>query len=64
MSDDYTHINVRSGPGTDSSVITVLDSQFVRMYPTGNTDGNWIEVDSPDFGIGWVSNKVVQYVYD
>lgn len=64
MSDDYTHINVRTGAGTDYDVITVLDSNEVRMYPTGETDGNWIEIDSPDFGIGWVSKKVVKFVQD
>ncbi len=62
MSDDYTAINVRSGPGTENSVITVLESRDVKMFPTGTTDGNWIEVDSPDFGIGWVSTKVVKFV--
>ncbi|MBR2869092.1 MAG: SH3 domain-containing protein [Clostridia bacterium] len=62
MSDDYEKINIRTGAGTDSPVICVLDSREVKMFPTGMENGNWIEVDSPDFGIGWVSKKVIKHI--
>ncbi len=62
ISDDYSSVNVRSGAGTDHSIVKNISSNSVRMYPTGKTEGNWIEVYSDDFGIGWVSKNIVKFV--
>lgn len=62
ISDDYSSVNVRSGAGTSYSVVKNVSSKSVRMYPTGRTDGNWIEVSSDDFGVGWVSKNVVKLI--
>ena len=62
ISDDYNSVNVRSGAGTSYSVVKNVSSKSVRMYPTGRTEGNWIEVSSDDFGTGWVSKNIVKLI--
>ena len=64
ISDKYSSINVRSGAGTNYSIVTQVHSKSVRLYPTGKTSGNWIEVSSDDFGVGWVSKNIVKLVKD
>ncbi len=62
ISNDYNSINVRSGAGTDNSVVTKVTSDSLRMYPTGKTEGEWIQVSSDEFSSGWVHESVVKYV--
>jgi uncharacterized protein YgiM (DUF1202 family) len=52
----YTNdaLNLRSGPGTDQGVLTVLAAGG-SVSLTGAWSGTWVQVDVDDTGSGWVS---------
>lgn len=52
-------LNVRSGPGTEFSLLgTLPDGQSVTLAGR-NTDATWLQVSLPDGQLGWVSAQFV-----
>lgn len=52
-------LNVRSGPGTEFSLLSTLpDGQSVTLAGR-NTDATWLQVSLPDGQLGWVSAQFV-----
>lgn len=60
-SNDYDSINIRTKSNSDSAVLTTVSSRSVKLYPTGEKSGKWIQIRI-DGEIGWVHNSVVEYV--
>lgn len=54
-----TSLNMRSGPGTDHSVIAVL-SPSQTVTTTGNTSGGWYEVTTDSGQTGWASKTYLK----
>ena len=54
-----TYLNLRSGPGTGHSVVTVL-SPSQPVTTTGNTSGAWYEVTTGDGQTGWASGTYLK----
>lgn len=50
-------VNIRSGPGTTYSVITVV-SAGQRLKGLGK-QGDWYQVELPDGRIGWIFSSLV-----
>lgn len=48
-------VNVRSGPGTNSTTLTVA-SAGTRL-PVVSHQGSWTQVTLPDGGNGWIASK-------
>ncbi|MDX1415640.1 MAG: PA14 domain-containing protein [Candidatus Promineifilaceae bacterium] len=57
---DTSYLNLRSGPGTNFSVIEVL-SRNTLVELTGDQESYWVEVVTPDGTVGWVSNRYLDY---
>ena len=55
-----SRLNVRSGPGTDYRVVTKAYPDEVFVAVGRNQAGDWIEIDVPDTGTGWVSANLVR----
>ncbi len=51
-------VNVRSGPGTDSSTLTVASAG--SKLPVVGQQGSWTQVTLPDGGNGWIASKFLQ----
>lgn len=49
------HLNLRSCPGTDCSVLAVLDEEDVLVILSSNYD--WVNVETPDRVQGYVNIK-------
>lgn len=62
MADDCNAINIRTGAGKKNKVVTVIKSRKVKMYPTGTTKGDWIQIETDDYGTAWVNKSVVKFV--
>lgn len=60
-SNDYDSINIRTKSNSDSAVLTTVTSRSVKLYPTGERSGKWIQI-MIDGETGWVHNSVVEYV--
>lgn len=56
-----TLTNIRSGPGTDYSVMAELVYLEVRPIRGRAGDTNWWQISLVDGRLGWVSNSVVEY---
>ena len=48
-------VNVRSGPGTDSTTLTVASAG--SKLPVVSVEGSWTQVTLPDGGNGWIASK-------
>lgn len=51
-----TRLNLRSGPGPDSSILSALD-RGTGVMPVGPAQGEWIEVTAPGGPRGFVSTQ-------
>lgn len=54
-----SNINVRSGPGTNNSVLRGLSSGATVTAEGRNNAGDWVRIQLPDGGTGWVSAPLV-----
>jgi uncharacterized protein (TIGR02594 family) len=54
-----TTLNVRSGPGKDSALVTQLPHGMVVQQLEASADGQWTKVKSPGGFEGWVSSQYV-----
>ncbi|WP_085504924.1 Flp pilus assembly protein CpaB [Thalassobacillus devorans] len=56
---------IRSGPGLDQGVITVVDQGTVLLdLEKEETDGDgriWLKVETPDQQEGWISSRIIKY---
>lgn len=52
-------VNARSGPGTTFGVITILQNGTRHVLLERSNDGQWLNVQLPDTGNGWVASWVV-----
>ncbi|SEA83860.1 pilus assembly protein CpaB [Thalassobacillus cyri] len=56
---------IRSGPGLDEAVITVVDQgTILRDLEQDSTDEQgriWLNVETPDQQEGWISSRIVKY---
>ncbi len=62
MADNCNAINVRTGPGKNYDVVTVIRDRSIKLHPTGMTDGDWIAISTEEFGEAWVNKDVVKMV--
>ncbi len=53
-----TRVNVRSGPGTNYSIVTSL-TKGVRLKALGK-QGSWYQIQLPDGRVGWVYERLVR----
>ena len=53
-------VNVRSGPGTDYTVITSLPPKLPLPIIGRNEAGSWWKIEGPDGESGWVAGAVVE----
>jgi SH3-like domain-containing protein len=53
-------VNLRAGPSSSTSTITVL--QPGQAVHTGATDGGWVEITLPDGTTGWVYSRYLASV--
>ena len=61
MSSDYDSINIRTGAGSDNSVLTKVKDRDQKLYPTGETSDEWIQI-TINGETGWVHTSVVEFV--
>ncbi|CEO20517.1 SH3 domain-containing protein [Paraclostridium sordellii] len=52
-------LNVRSGPGTNYSVISQVKKGNILAVIAGDTSNNWLKIQFKDGTTGWVSGKYV-----
>lgn len=56
---------VRSAPGLDEAVVTVVDEgTILRDLEQESTDGEgriWLKVETPDQQEGWISSRIIKY---
>lgn len=52
--------NLRSGPGTESDIIGIVESGEHSELLGKNADGSWLKVRTTDGRIGWIGSSVVQ----
>ena len=52
--------NLRSGPGTESDIIGIVESGGHPELLGKNADGSWLKVRTADGRIGWIGSSVVQ----
>ena len=62
IADDCGGIHIRTGPGKEHSSIIILRDRSLRMYPTGETNGDWIQIETDEYGIAWVNKDVVKMI--
>lgn len=55
-----TTLNIRSGPGTDRSVVTAVSKGTLLVFL--QQDGDWIKVRLSDDREGWASSKFLEFV--
>jgi hypothetical protein len=53
-------VNIRSGPGTDYTVVGVLPPNVSLPIVGQNEAGTWWKVEGPDGSSGWVAGSVVE----
>jgi Bacterial SH3 domain len=53
--------NVRSGPGMDNDIVTVVNEGDV-FKGLGEKSGRWVKVQTPDGKKGWISTTVIREV--
>jgi len=53
-----TDVNIRSGPGTEFSVIAL--TQKDRVFPAQAKRGGWIRVSLGNSSVGWISEPLLQ----
>lgn len=52
--DTKTSVRVRSGPGTDQSILTGLPTGETVQILGANADRTWLQVNLPDGSTGWI----------
>lgn len=60
-----TSVNMRSGPGTNNNVVTVLPGNVMGSVLAGPSYGSgyqWFKVNMPGFGIGWVASDYLALI--
>ncbi len=62
IADDCGGIHIRTGPGKEHSSIIILRDRSLRMYPTGETSGDWIQIETDEYGVAWVNKDVVKLI--
>ncbi len=55
-----TTLNIRSGPGTDQSVLSAVSKGTLLVFL--QQDGDWIKVRLSDNREGWASSKFLEFV--
>ena len=61
ISSDYDSINIRTGAGSDNSILTTVSDREQKLIPTGEVSGKWIQI-TINGETGWVHNSVVEFV--
>lgn len=57
---DTSYLNMRSGPGVNFDVITVL-SRGTQLVLTGQVSDYWVQVREPGGLVGWVSSSFLDF---
>jgi hypothetical protein len=57
---DTSYLNMRSGPGVEFEVITVL-SRGTQVVLTGQVSDYWVQAREPGGLVGWVSSSYLDY---
>ena len=59
-------LNVRAAPDSDADIVATLAPDAAGVSRTGETDGNWWEITTPDGTTGWADRAFlsVQYPLD
>ena len=58
-----TWLNVRTGPGTDNSIITTIPNDTILTLIARNDDTTWVQVILPSGQQGWVSAAWITTTY-
>jgi uncharacterized protein YgiM (DUF1202 family) len=58
---DTDRLNVRSGPSTDASILTVVERDDSLPVTGRNAGGTWLQVRTPDDKTGWVYAQLVNF---
>lgn len=55
-------VNVRSGPGTGYTAVTLLPQGTIVRVIASSNDGTWYNIELPDGNRGWISESVAERV--